>query len=245
MKEHAKDSEPSHSTVTMESAKGSTIPLNGLIDCSVSLEKLDMHELNKSNPINPKQESPVKKPVVTKTTPLKTTAVSQQPIKIAEPESVVVDMDIEMIETMAPANEVVTAADHNDMVYADALNIEPEIHVNYFFETDQFNEMLESSMRLNFDRNELNAYENYNPVQDPLIDYSELPNFQVKEEKVNASPPTLHQTLSNDSVVYEILDSDEEDALNSRDSGRETNDTIIDTDSSHIPTMGVLMMAKK
>lgn len=272
MKNHAKESERSLSTGTsaMASAKGSTISINGLLDCSVTLEKLDMHELNESNTslaINPKHESPAKLPVES-TTPVSS---QQQEIKTAHSENMVVNVDIDSIETMAPinkdftvadpneivdadvnmapANEAVLNADHNDVIYCDAVSVEPELQTNYeqnqyFFQTDHFNEMFESSLRMNLDQNGFDAYD-CKLNQDPVTTYSVASDVQVKQEKQHTEPYMLQQTLSNDSVIYEILDSDEEDALNARDSGRETNDTIIETDSSHIPTMGVLMMAKK
>lgn len=250
MKKHTKDSVQNCSTGTMRSVKGSTISLDGLLECSVSVEKLDMDELNKSNAANAsnvKHESPVKSPVKL---PVESTApqVSQeQKMKAAHSESVVVNMDIDTFETMAPPNGADTVPDHIEMVYSDAVNMEPDLQLNYeqndyFYETEHFNEMFESSLRMNFDQNDYN----YNLNQDPMTVYSEIdPNFPVKTEKIYPEPNTLQQEISNDSMIYEILDSDEEEALNSRDSGRETNDTIIDTDSSHIPTMGVLMMAKK
>lgn len=267
MKKRAKDSEQSHNTGTMDSPKGSTMSLNGLLDCSVVLERIDVDEANTtiaSDAVAAKHESPAEP----------TAPMSQPEIVMAHSEVVAVDMEIESIEITAPTNDVHPVANHNEVGYADAflapaneavptaddngsvysnqVNVEHAPQMNYdqnscYFDVERFNEMLDSSMRLNYDHNQYNAYDYNLNQENPPRTYGNIhPNFQVKEEKIQTELHTLPQTLANDSMIYEILDSDEEEALNARDSGRETNDTIIlDTDASHIPTMGVLMMAKK
>lgn len=210
----------------------STISSNGLLECSVTLEKLDMDELNHAS--NEKLESPNKSVE-------STSAMSQ--LNMSHSENMAIDMDANTIETMASINEAVTIPKHNNIEYSHLVDIDHDHRLNheqsqFYFEMEQFTEMLAPQSQ-NFDANAYDAYSNLN--QNQLTSIVEVhPEIQVKEEKMDAMP--IFQT--NDEI-YEVLDSDEEEALNSRDSGRETNDTIMDLDSSHIPTMGVLMMVKK
>lgn len=252
MKKHAKYTERSCTTSTMGSTQNlSKISLNGLLDCSVTLEKLDMsvsalNEPNASHASIEKVESSVKSPIGS---PVKPASSESQQIKISHAESMAVNTDADIIETMAPINEAVRMSDGNSVEHLELMDIELDPQMNYdqnqyYFEADCFNETGTPSLLHNFDAN---AYD-YNLNPDPLVSFvdAHLGHFQVKEEKEHAlSEQSLPHTLSNESMIYEVLDSDEEDALNARDSGRETNDTIIEADSSHIPTMGVLMMAKK
>lgn len=242
-KKHTKHSERDHSTGTMGSVKGlaqnlSTISSNELLECSVTLEKLNMDELNKSNTnreSNEKHGSPVES----------TDLMSQLNMSHSENMAINMDMDMDMdtIEIMASHdNETITIPEHNYMEYPHVVNIAPAHQLNheqnqFYFEIERFNETL-TPLPLNF---ETNACDAYSVSQNQLPSIVEVhSNFQVKQEKMDALP-----IFKSDNVIYEVFDSDEEEALNSRDSGRETNDTIIDLDSSHIPTMGVLMMSKK
>lgn len=233
---------------TIGSANGSPQSLSTmssieLPECSVTLEKLNVHDLNKSNASNAsnkKHESPDRSPI--KPPVASTSSVSQQ-IKTSHSENMVVNMDVDAMVPIAPANEAVEILNHNSMEYSymDDIELDPQYDQNQsHFETD-----LTSSLPRNFDTNAYDAYV-YDLIQDPLTSFIDIqPSFQVKTEEMHALPHKAPSMLSDESVIYEVLDSDEEEALNARDSGRETNDTIIETDSSHIPTMGVLMMAKK
>lgn len=241
MKKHTKHSERDHSTGTMGSVEGSphNMSTKGLLECSVTLEKLDMDELNKStasHESNEKQESPIE-----------STSVKSQ-LNMSHPENMLINMDVDTIDTVPSINNAVTISEseYNNMEYSQNLHmvdIEPDHQLHheqnlFYFGMEQFNATL-APLSQNF---EANAYDAQISNQNHSSSIVEIdPEYRAKEEKMDVIP-----ILNSDqNVVFEVLDSDEEEALNSQNSERETNDTIIDLDSKHTPTMGVLMLAKK
>lgn len=183
----------------------SSISVEGLLDCSVTLERIDISELNKS---------------IT---------------------SHVLDKKHESIEIMESANESSSVTDDDDddddIGHSNAIEIEPD-YLPYY-EQQQSCYTMEHFNETHTSLPQSVAAKTYDRLsQDQLSSVTQAdPNFSIKEEKLN------ELAISSSNVVYEVLDSDEEEAMNSRDSGRETNDTAID-DSNHIPMMGVLMMSK-
>lgn len=198
--------------------------MNELPQCSVSLEKLSDCELNKS--------------IKSRESPIPSTSSMCQPI-LDRHEHLVIDVDLDTTEMMTATNEAVPIPDHNAIGYSHTENTETNYQEQFYYEMEHSNRTI-PSMPKHFDPN---ANDEYNSSQNQLTSTIDVyPDYQVKEEKVERMD--AHMTFGSD-IIYDVLDSDEEEALNSRDSGRETNDTVIDMDSSHIPTMGVLMMAKK
>lgn len=156
-------------------------------------------------------------------------SVMPQP-NVNQPEAMNVDMDISTIEVMAYVNEADPTQKETDNEYPHM----PDIESDDLFADDQKQYCLQ--MEPNFETNPFNAYSfGENQLISTVDVQPDLP--LVKEEKMD-TVPTI-----NDSVIYEVLDSDEEEAAYSKDSGRDTNS--IELDASHVPTMSVLMMAKK
>lgn len=228
MKTHTKYSEENCVNDTLGLFKrseknSSTISVDDLPKCSVSLEKLELNESNTNRTSDQKHESSVE-----------SLSLMPQP-EAMDPEAAVIDMDMHTIETVASINEAATIPNQNDNGYRHM----PDIESDQLFADEQQNQYY-FQMEPNFKTNPFDAY---NLSEDQLIStvdiQPELP--LVKEEKMDTAPPIFKM----DDVVYDVLDSDEEEALYSRDSGRGTNDLINDLDSGHVPTMGVLMMIKK
>lgn len=210
----------------------STISADSLPKCSVFLEKINVLEFNNSNEnrtSDQKHESAAE-----------STSLVSQPM-VNHSENMVIDMDVmDTMENLASINPTDTIPAQNDIEYPRVLHIEPDHQLDheqnkFYFGLEYFDETLSPTQ--NF---ETNPFDTYNFSQNHLATTIDImPEFQLKEEKIDALP------IYKMGEVIEVLDSDEEEAVNSRDSGRDTNDTTIDLDSSHIPTMGVLMMSKK
>lgn len=227
----------SQSTSTMGSVKNSTQNLsttssNCLLDCSVTLEKLNMDELNKLNTnleSNEKLQSPVESPGV----------VSQ--INTSHSEKMVINMDVDTIETAAPTNEIVTNPEQSEIDFSYLADI--ELDQQFYDEQNQFyieNQRLNETHPPLLQNFEANAYNAYNFNQNQLMSIAEAqPEYRVKEEKLDSVPTPC----KIENMIYEVLDSDEEEAMKSRNSGNDSTDTIIDLDT-HVPTMSVLMIKK-
>lgn len=143
-------------------------------------------------------------------------------------------------ETMAFANEA--SNDNDEIEYSHVEDTDPD-QQQYYYQGEYSHES-HPSMAQAFQAHPYDAYslqpDQLTSVIEIHPEYPVKPDFEIKEERMDDVI-----FLNRPDEIYEVLDSDEEEALHSRDSGRETNDTAFDADTSHIPMMGVLMMAKK
>lgn len=194
----------------------SSISMDELLECSVSLERLDFHDLNKSNANNSldKKHEP----------------------SVGSTKQLMPQSTVNTIEIMTTSTNEPTTSDDDDIGQPPVLDIESDHESDNeqkpcYYEMENLND---TSASHTF---ETNAYDPYNSYENQLSSTMEThSDFESGDVSI----------INQSHVVYDVLDSDEEEALNSRDSGRDTNDTIADMalDSKHIPMMGVLMMKK-
>lgn len=212
-------------TVTLETSTGSVknasmVSVDSLPGCLVSLERLDELQLNKSNTNRGSDQKHV--------TPVKTTISTAQP-KAKHVERMDIDMNLDertlVTITVSPSKADKTN-DQNDSGYRHMPDLNSDFILGY--EPEQ--------LYIPMEEVEQKPCDAYNHNENQFMPGIDMQSDLVEEENLNISDPIRTKTES----VYEILDSDEEEAINSRDS---RNDTTID--SKHVPTMGVLMMAKK